>query len=43
VPSLGVTVLLTVSYVRPNILIASVPLVFAFEQLDGLVLPRVRE
>jgi hypothetical protein len=43
VPRLVAAVLLAVPYVCLDILVASVLPVFAFEQLDGLVLPWVRE
>ena len=42
-PSLVAAVLPAVPYVRLDILLALVPPVFAFDQLDGLVLPRVHE
>ena len=43
IPNLVASALPAVSYVRLDILVASILPVFAFDQLNGLVLPRVRE
>ena len=41
--SLVAAALPTVPYIRLDILVTSVLLIFAFDQLNGLVLPRVHE